>query len=82
MWGSEFIVGHSLAPCALCGRLTYFIDIFSEERICSEKCSKISAQRLWRAEKEYFENEQRNSWEKGCTSEEWYEFLIGLDSKF
>ena len=78
MWGSEYIIAQSLAPCSMCGRPTYFIDIFAESRICSEKCAKALDKQIWRAIRANIEAELYYSWEHGCTSEEWYDFLIEL----
>lgn len=81
MWGSEYLIAHSLAPCCICKRPTYFIDIFVENRVCSEKCAKVIDKMLWRQEQAFIEEQARRAWETGCTDEEWFDLLIELDMK-
>lgn len=40
IWNSELIIANNFGPCIVCGCPTTLVDIFVEDRICSESCSK------------------------------------------
>ena len=45
--------GKNPVPCAICGELTLFIDLYSEAPFCSEECLEEFYRQYWEAEEKY-----------------------------
>ncbi len=52
-WGKDFELKKSPKPCAICGKPTCWIEVFSREPICSEKCSMQQEKELQEYEEFY-----------------------------
>lgn len=57
---TDYLIGKQTGPCINCQKPTYFVDVYSEARICCEKCEKeyYKKFREWESAAErYFEED-------------------------
>lgn len=40
-WGSAYIPACLSRQCGICAKKAYYVDIYSETPICSERCAKF-----------------------------------------
>ena len=57
---TDYLIGKQTGSCIICKKPTYFVDIYSEARICCEKCEKEFYKKFheWeKAAEEHFEDD-------------------------